>query len=85
MMDQQIMWRQTLIDTACQMGQSGINCGAAGNLSVRIEEDGKPGYLITPSGLDYPTLKPEDIVFRRERTPLRLLISTIRLVKLYLF
>ena len=57
------MWRQTLIDTACQMGQSGINCGTAGNLSVRIEEDGKPGFLITPSGLDYLSLKPEDIVF----------------------
>lgn len=61
--DQQVILRQTLIDTACQMGQSGINCGTAGNLSVRTEEGGKKGFLITPSGLDYASLTPEDIVF----------------------
>jgi L-fuculose-phosphate aldolase len=50
--------RKELIATVRQMNALGINQGTSGNASVRI--DG--GYLITPSGLTYEALEPEDIV-----------------------
>ena len=55
--------RQQLIDTACRMAASGLNKGTAGNLSVRVEEDGHAGFLITPTGMAYDELTPADIVF----------------------
>ena len=57
--------RQQLIDTARRMAASGLNKGTAGNLSVRVEEDGHPGFLITPTGMAYDELTPADIVFVR--------------------
>lgn len=51
--------RERLIETANAMNRSGINQGTSGNLSVRFEG----GMLITPSGLSYSAMKPEDIVF----------------------
>jgi L-fuculose-phosphate aldolase len=51
--------RQQLIDTAVAMNTSGLNQGASGNLSVRCED----GFLITPSGMDYAGLSPNDIVW----------------------
>ena len=50
--------REQLIETAVAMNVSGINQGTSGNLSVRM--DG--GFLITPSGVNYAELAPEDIV-----------------------
>jgi L-fuculose-phosphate aldolase len=50
--------RNELIDTALAMNASGLNQGASGNLSVRYEQ----GMLITPSGMDYAGLVPDDIV-----------------------
>ena len=57
--------RRQLIETARRMAPAGMNRGAAGNLSVRTRENGEDGYLITPSGMDYDVLVPEDIVFMR--------------------
>lgn len=57
--------RQKLIDTARRMAPANLNRGAAGNLSARVRENGEDGYLITPSGMDYDSLTPEDIVFMR--------------------
>lgn len=51
--------RRQLIETAVEMNRCGINQGTSGNLSLRHED----GMLITPSGLDYSGLHPEDIVF----------------------
>ena len=48
-----------VIDTCLAMNAEGINQGSAGNVSVRCAQ----GFLITPSGLPYASLKPEDIVF----------------------
>ena len=50
--------REEMVETCRRMNSSGINQGTAGNLSVRAER----GFLITPSGLPYDTMKPEDIV-----------------------
>jgi L-fuculose-phosphate aldolase len=57
--------RRQLIETARRMAPANLNRGAAGNLSVRARENGEDGYLITPSGMDYDVLVPEDIVFMR--------------------
>ena len=57
--------RRQLIETACRMAPASLNRGSAGNLSVRACENGIDGYLITPSGMDYEVLVPEDIVFMR--------------------
>ena len=51
--------RRQLIETAIEMNRCGINQGTSGNLSARHED----GMLITPSGMAYTSLAPEDIVF----------------------
>lgn len=50
--------RRQLIETAVGMNASGINCGTAGNVSLRHGD----GMLITPSGACYDDLRPGDIV-----------------------
>ena len=57
--------RQILIATACRTMSCGLNKGVAGNLSVRAEENGEAGFLITPTGIAYESLAPADIVFMR--------------------
>ncbi|WP_366555288.1 class II aldolase/adducin family protein [Aquibaculum sediminis] len=53
--------RQALIDACLDMNVSGLNQGTSGNVSLRWGE----GLLITPSGLPYERLQPEDMVFLR--------------------
>lgn len=53
--------RQELIDTCLKMNALGINQGSAGNISVRVGG----GLLITPSGMSYDTLTPDDMVFMK--------------------
>ncbi|MGO1120551.1 class II aldolase/adducin family protein [Rhodovibrionaceae bacterium A322] len=50
--------RQELIATVCRMNALGINQGTSGNASVRVGA----GFLITPSGLAYEDIAPEDVV-----------------------
>ena len=35
----------------------------SGNISIRAKQDGKEGFLITPSGIKYEQLNEESIVF----------------------
>lgn len=51
--------RQEIIDTALAMSREGLSSGTSGNVSARWEE----GMLITPSGMAYDDLIPEDIVY----------------------
>ena len=52
--------RAAAIISACrQMNALGINHGKSGNISVRQDD----GFLITPSGMDYDVLTPDDIVW----------------------
>ena len=51
--------RCEVITTAREMNSSGINQGTSGNVSVRV--DG--GFLVTPSGVPYDTMRPQDVVF----------------------
>lgn len=60
--------RRAIIETARQMNASGINQGTSGNISVRVPD----GYVITPTGMPYESLHPEDLVEMRPdggRTP----------------
>lgn len=50
--------RTDIIDTCRKMNDIGLNQGTSGNASVRVEG----GMLITPSGMDYDTMVPTDIV-----------------------
>lgn len=50
--------RQSVIDTALAMSRSGLSPGRSGNVSMRFEGD----VLITPTGMAYQDLLPEDIV-----------------------
>jgi L-fuculose-phosphate aldolase len=50
--------KQEIISTALRMNAAGVNQGTSGNLSVRAEDR----ILITPSGIPYEDLKPEQIV-----------------------
>ncbi|MEK9904100.1 MAG: class II aldolase/adducin family protein, partial [Rhodospirillales bacterium] len=53
--------RQGVIDTCMEMNSLRINQGTSGNVSVRW----KDGLLVTPSGIPYKELSPEDIVLMR--------------------
>lgn len=50
--------RRAIIAAARRMNELGINQGTSGNLSVRWGD----GFLVTPSGMEYDSLKPSDIV-----------------------
>ncbi|MCW5593628.1 MAG: class II aldolase/adducin family protein, partial [Burkholderiales bacterium] len=47
-----------IVATARRMNELGINNGASGNVSARVEG----GFLVTPSGIPYEALEPADIV-----------------------
>jgi L-fuculose-phosphate aldolase len=50
--------RAEIIATARRMNERRINSGTSGNVSARVET----GFLITPTGLPYESIRPEDIV-----------------------
>lgn len=50
--------RKEMIVTCNFMNDHGINQGTSGSLSVRVEE----GFLITPSGIPYEEMAPDDVV-----------------------
>ena len=50
--------RRQVIATARALNALNINRGKAGNVSVRI----RGGFLITPSGMPYEAVRPDDIV-----------------------
>lgn len=51
--------RQEIIDTALAMSRERLSPGTSGNVSARWEQ----GMLITPTGMAYDDLIPEDIAF----------------------
>lgn len=50
--------REAVLAAACRTVASGLTHGTAGNVSMRIP----PGMLITPTGLEYDRLTPEEVV-----------------------
>ena len=55
--------RNQIIKYSLKLNSTNLSPLRSGNISIRTKEDEKDGYLITPSGKKYETLKPEDIVF----------------------
>lgn len=50
--------RQSVIDTALDLTRTGLSPQQSGNVSLRFDGD----MLITPTGMNYHDLKPDDIV-----------------------
>lgn len=50
--------REQMIGVCLEMNRLGINQGTSGNASARVSG----GFLITPSGVPYERIKPQDIV-----------------------
>ena len=55
--------RNQIIEFSIKLNSTNLSPLRSGNISLRVKEDDKEGYLITPSGKKYETLKAEDIVF----------------------
>lgn len=55
--------RNQIIEYSLKLNSTNLSPLRSGNISLRGKEGDKEGYLITPSGKKYETLKPEDIVF----------------------
>ena len=55
--------RNQIIEFSLRLNSTNLSPLRSGNISLRGIEDNNEGYLITPSGKKYETLKPEDIVF----------------------
>lgn len=51
--------RRAVIETALAMSRSGLSPGRSGNVSCRFDD----GMLITPTGMAYEEIEPDDIVF----------------------
>ncbi len=52
-----------VLATARAMNASGLNRGAAGNVSVRAVVDGREGFIVTPTGMAYSECTAEDMVY----------------------
>jgi L-fuculose-phosphate aldolase len=55
----EVSLRVALIQTCLDMASSGLTFGTSGNASVRLNDD---ALLITPTGMAYDSLQPEDII-----------------------
>ena len=55
--------RKEVIKYSIKLNTTKLSPLRSGNISVRSEEDGIQGFLITPSGKKYDSLKEDDIVF----------------------
>ena len=60
MTDTDLNLRQELMQTVLNMNALGINQGTSGNASVRVGN----GFLITPSGMAYEDISPDDVVYK---------------------
>ena len=55
--------RKEVIKYSIKLNTTKLSPLRSGNISVRSDEDGIQGFLITPSGKKYDSLKEDDIVF----------------------
>ena len=61
----ELMLRQQIIATCCELERRGLNQGTSGNISVRLSANLDDGFLLTPTALPYEVMQPEDIVHLR--------------------
>ena len=55
--------KNKIIEYSLKLNSTNLSPLRSGNISLRSKENSTEGYLITPSGKKYETLKQEDIVF----------------------
>tara|TARA_B100000427_G_scaffold26609_1_gene19669 strand:- start:27 stop:683 length:657 start_codon:yes stop_codon:yes gene_type:complete len=55
--------RNKIIEYSLRLNSTNLSPLRSGNISLRSNEKDTDGFLITPSGKKYESLKPEDIVF----------------------
>jgi L-fuculose-phosphate aldolase len=55
--------REEVIATARAMNAAGINVNKSGNVSLRCKRERVEGFLVTPTGVPYADLQPDDLVF----------------------
>jgi len=61
--DDSLELREAVIATARAMNERGINVNKSGNVSVRCARGARAGFLLTPTGVPYDRLEPDDIAF----------------------
>jgi L-fuculose-phosphate aldolase len=54
--------RESLLKTAQKLIELGLNKGTAGNVSVRLNDNGEDGFLVTPSGMAVEDMTPDSMV-----------------------
>ena len=55
--------RSAIVAAARAMNAGNFNRGTSGNVSARLGGGSIPGFLVTPSGLRYDEIGPDDVVF----------------------
>ena len=55
--------KKQIIEYAIKLNTTNLSPLRSGNVSLRVIQNNVEGFLLTPSGIKYETLKPEDIVF----------------------
>jgi len=55
--------RQAAVAAMQRLDSLGMNRGSTGNLSLRLQRQGQPGMLITPTGMGAADLRPQDLVW----------------------
>jgi L-fuculose-phosphate aldolase len=55
--------REQAVAAIRRLDALGLNRGSTGNLSLRCDRDGRPGMLITPTGMGAEDLRPEHMVW----------------------
>jgi L-fuculose-phosphate aldolase len=55
--------RHDAVATIQRLDALGMNRGSTGNLSLRHAHEGRPGMLITPTGMGGADLRPQDLVW----------------------
>ena len=46
-----------------KLNSTNLSSLRSGNISIRVKNKGINGFFITPSGINYSSLKPKDIIF----------------------
>lgn len=64
--DDDLPLRETAVATLRRLDALGMNRGSTGNLSLRQRHEGRPGMLITPTGMGAAELRPQDLVWLAE-------------------
>jgi L-fuculose-phosphate aldolase len=54
--------RKEIISTCRRLAELSLNQGTSGNISARVSDDPRDGFLLTPTSLDYELMQPADLV-----------------------